>query len=97
MPLLEGSLWITSVINKILSNSINNNLCWLEGKERKRKERVVVCEKPFPIQTLYQFYSIKKVGSETDTTTTTTTTTTRAAAAATAGRGRGADKGVVVD
>jgi len=59
----------------------------LEGKKWKGKEeRVVDSEKPFSIQSLYHFYSIKKVGSETDTTTIT---------AAAAGMGRGADKGVM--
>jgi hypothetical protein len=57
----------------------------LEGKKWKRKEeRVVDSEKPFSIQSLYHFYSIKKVGSETDTTTIT---------AAAAGMGRGLIRG----
>lgn len=59
----------------------------MERKEWKGKEeRVVDSKKPFFIQTLYYFYSVKKVGFETDTTTIT------AAAAAAAGRGRGDDK-----
>jgi len=63
----------------------------LEGKEWKGKEeRVVDSKKPFSIQSLYHFYSIKKVGSETDS-----TTITAAAAAAAAGTGRGVDKGVM--
>ena len=57
----------------------------MERNEWKGKEeRVVDSKKPFFIQSLYHFYSIKKVGFETDTTTIT--------AAAAAGRGRGDDK-----
>ncbi|MBA2267204.1 MAG: hypothetical protein M3Q77_09505 [Thermoproteota archaeon] len=45
LPLLEGRVWITSVINKILSKSINNNLCWLEGD--------VTCEIKTVFQTMH--------------------------------------------
>ncbi|MFI5406290.1 MAG: hypothetical protein ACHQ1D_07225 [Nitrososphaerales archaeon] len=49
-PPLEGRLWITSVINKILSKSVYNNLYWLEGGRQAEKRKIrskkwfVVCE-----------------------------------------------------